>query len=140
MSDLMFTAADIVEMRAFNEANLPHTAGLRSGTKSYESGGTGGAIVWASGDPTWVEPCRVSPAQPPQEQLSAGSVVNTNEYWCVMAQDVSVPVNSGTTFYRLEVTHDLPGVASPLNLYIRGTPYRSYEMERKVLCTTEAPQ
>jgi hypothetical protein len=138
MTDVLFTAADLAEMRAFNEANLPHTAGLRSGTRDFSP--TGSGITWSPGDPTWVEPCRVSPAIPPQERLSAGSITNINEFWVVLAQDVSVPVNTSTTHYRLEVTHTIPGLASPLMLYVKGTPYRSYEMLRKVLCTTEAPK
>jgi hypothetical protein len=70
--DVLFTAADVAEMRAFSDANLPHTAGLRSGTKTFEAGGTGGAIAWAGGDPTWTDDCRISPASTPQEQLSSG--------------------------------------------------------------------
>jgi hypothetical protein len=138
MADVLFTTADIAEMRAFNDANLPHTAGLRQGTKDY--GPSGGGIVWAGGDPTWVEPCRVSPASTPQENLSSGSITNLNEFWVVLRQGVAVPVNSGSTFYRLEVTHSIPGLASPVFLYVKGTPFRSYEMLRKVLCTTEAPK
>jgi len=140
MAEALFTAADLASMRAFNEANLPHTAGLRSGTKTFEPGGTGAAIVWAGGDPTWVDNCRLSPAAPPQERLSAGSVTNLNEFWVVLPQARSVPVNTSTTYYRLEVTHDIPGLVSPLPLYVKGTPFRSYEMLRKVLCTTEAPK
>jgi hypothetical protein len=58
----------------------------------------------------------------------------------VLPQSRSVPVNTGATYYRLEVTHDIPGLTSPLSLYLKGTPSRSYEMLRKVLCTTEAPK
>jgi hypothetical protein len=143
MTDVLFTAADVAEMRAFSDANLPHTAGLRQGTKTFEPGGTGGAIAWAGGDPTWAEPCRVSPASTPQERLSSGS---DHEPERVLGGDAAgrerATEHGGTvsTYYRLEVTHDIPGLTSPLMLYLKGTPSRSYEMLRKVLCTTEAPK
>lgn len=140
MASSIFTTSEIEEMQAENDANLPHTAGLRQGTKTFEPGGTGGAIVWAGGDPTWVEPCRISPASVPQEKLSSGSITNLNEFWVVLAQSVAVPVNSGSTYYRLEITHDIPGLASPLMLYHKGAQFRSYEMMRKELMTTEMPK
>jgi len=137
----LFTAADLAEMRALNEANLPHSAALRVGNKTWEPGGTDSDIDWhLPSDPVWTEPCRMSPASPPQEQLASGTVTNTNTFYVVFAQDVSVPVNSADTFYRLEVTHDIPGITSPLMLYVEGQFFRTYEMERKVLCTTEAPK
>src|SRR5215213_5099396 len=105
MPDMLFTTSDIEEMQAFSDANLPHTAGLRQGTKTFEPGGTGGSIVWAGGDPTWVEPCRISPASVPQENLSAVSITNLNEFWVVMRQGAVMPQNVSNTYYRLEVTH-----------------------------------
>jgi hypothetical protein len=85
------------------------------------------------GRPTPWRTCRISPASTPQEQLSSGSITNLNEFWVVLPQSASVPVNTGPTYYRLEVTHDIPGLTSPLPLYLKGTPSRSYEMLRKVL-------
>lgn len=140
MGTTLFSAADLAEMRALSDANLPHTAALRTGTKTWEAGGTGAAIAWAGGDATALGGCRLSPASTPQENLSSGSITNLNEFWVVLPQSVSVPVNAAATYYRLEVTHDIPGLPSPLLLYVKGTPFRSYEMLRKVLCTTEAPK
>jgi hypothetical protein len=134
----LFTAADIADMRAFNDANLPDTIGLRSGTKTYGPGGSG-SIVWASGDPTWTEPCRVSPASTPQEALSAGAITEVKDFWVVTREGVIVPQNTGTTFYRLEWVHGITGLTSPFMLYLRGTPLRSYRMLSKFLCTTVAP-
>jgi hypothetical protein len=136
----LFTAADIADMKAFNDANLPDTIGLRSGTKTYGPGGSG-SIVWAPGDPTWTEPCRVSPASTPQEALSAGAITEVKDFWVITREGVIVPQNSGTTFYRLEWQRDINADPLPplFMLYLRGTPLRSYRMLSKFLCTTVAP-
>lgn len=138
---VLFTAADLAEMRAENDANLPHSVVIEQGVVTFEPGGTRSGIVWAI-EPVATEPCRISPASAPQERLSAGAITEIKLFYVVMRVGASVPQNTadGLTFYRLRVTHDIAGFASPLTLYLVGTPGHSFEMERKVLCTTEAPQ
>ena len=136
---VLFTAADLAEMRAFNEANLPDTVALRPGVKTFEPGGTGSKIVWSVLDPTWTEPARVSNANAPQERLSAGSITEIRDFWVVTREGVVVPQNSGTTFYRLEWVHGITGLVSPFLLYLKGTPLRSFRMLARFLCTSEAP-
>lgn len=141
---VLFTAADIAEMRAFNEANLPDSVALRHGSQVYEPGGTRGPVVWDL-NPTWTEPCRVSPASPPQEQLTAGSLSEVKDFFLVTREGVAIPSNyvalDGTAhFYRLEWVHGITGLTSPFLLYLRGTPLRSYRMLSKFLCHTVAPQ
>lgn len=140
MTDVLFTAADIAEMRAFSDANLPHSAAIQQGTRSFEAGGTGGKITWAA-DPVATEACRLSPASAPQESLTGGSVANVREFYVTMEHAAMVPADTaGTTLYRLAVTHDMSGAPSPLYLYPVGTPVRSYEMLRKILTTTVSPK
>jgi hypothetical protein len=139
MSEVMLSAADLEEMRAFNDANLPHSAAIEQGTRTFEPGGTAGPITW-NPVPLATEPCRISPASVPQEQMTAGSLTSVREFYVTMREGAAVPADSTNTFQRISVTHDRSGAPSPLRLYPIGTPVRSYEMLRKVLCTTTAPQ
>ena len=141
MPDVLFTAADIAEMRAFNDANLPDTVALRHGTRTYEAGGTRGPIVWDGGDPMWTEPARVSPASAPQEQLTGGSVQDARELIAIMRDGVSIPRDDGDDFYRLEWTHTITGLASPFMLYdLRAVEVRTFRMMAKYLGSVVAPQ
>jgi hypothetical protein len=138
--DTLFTAADITEMRAFSDANLPDTVVLRRGVRTRVSGGSYSAAVWDAGA-TWTEPCRVSPASAPQEKLSSGSIAEIRDFWVVTRHGVTIPKDesSGATtqnVYRLEWTHGITGVPSPFLLYYRGAPLRSYRMESKHLCSS----
>ena len=136
----VFTTDDIAEMRAFNDANLPDTVGLRHGTRTYEPGGTM-ALVWDGGDPTWVEPARVSPNGTPQERITAGSIQDVNELFAIMREGVTVPRDTGADFYRLEWTHTIAGLTNPFLLYdLRPVEIRSVRMLTKVLVSTQAPQ
>ena len=139
MTHVVFTAADLSEMRAFNDANLKDSIALRHGTRTYEPGGTLGPIEWDA-DPVWTEPARVSPASTPQERLTAGSISEVKDFWAIMREGVIVPSNDADDVYRLEWTHDITGLTNPFLLYLRGTPLRSYRMLSKFLCSTVAPQ
>jgi hypothetical protein len=135
----VFTAADIAELKALNDAHLPHTAKLFRGARTSEPGGTGSYIAWEP-DPLWEEPARISPSSAPQEQLSAGSITNVDDVWLVTREGVSIPRNTGTTYYKINFEHDLTGVTNPLPLSLRGQPFRSYRALSKFLMTTVMPK
>lgn len=139
MSEVLFSATDLAEMRAFSDANLPDTVALRRGVRTRVSGGTYSAPVWDVAV-LWTEPCRVSPASAPQEQLTAGSITEIRDFFVITREGVSVPKDeaSGATtqnVYRLEWVHGITGVTSPFLLYLKGTPLRSYRMLSKFLCS-----
>jgi hypothetical protein len=130
VSDVLFDATDLAEMRAFNEANLPHTADVEAWTRVREPGGTY-TTSWT------VEqndlPCRLATVGAPAERLASGTFAEVKEF----RVDFDVDVSIATLNRRLVVTHTIPGLASPLTLYVTGVPARTYEMQRTVLATTE---
>jgi hypothetical protein len=129
MSEL-FTTADLAEMRAFNEANLPHTADVEAWTRVREPGGTY-VTTWAT-EQTGL-PCRAATVGSPAERLASGTFAEVKEF--AVAFDVDVMIAASNR--RIILTHDIPGIASPITLYVTGSEARTYEMERVVLCTTE---
>ena len=137
---IVFTAADVAELAAANDANLPYTVALRHGVRTYEAGGTRGPVVWDAGDPLWTEPARVNSAGAPQERLTAGALQNVTDFTVVTRRGVSVPVDDGDDFYRLEWTHDIAGLTSPFLLYRARHVIHSYPAQSKFIATSEAPQ
>lgn len=129
MTAPLFTPADLAEMRALNEANLPHSGVIQSAATSSAGGGET-TTVWST---VATEPCRLSPATPAQEQLTAGAVREIKDFYVVFAQDVVVSANN-----RVTVTHDIPGLSSPVTLEVTGVAGRSFEMLRKVTATIVA--
>ena len=130
MSDVLFDATDLAEMQAFAAANRPHTAVVQQWTRAREPGGT-----YVT---TWVTeqsglPCRLATVGTPTERLASGTFAAVSEYRCAFDVDVLIAPSNR----RLVVTHDIPGVASPLTLYVTGSEARTYEMERVVLGTTQ---
>ena len=130
MTDLLFTPADLAEMQAFGAANRPHTADVEAWTRVREPGGTYTT--------TWVVeqndlPCRLATVGTPTERLASGSFTEVKEFRCAFDVDVAIAASNR----RLVVTHDIPGLASPLTVLVTGSEAHTYEMERVVLCTTE---
>lgn len=133
MSEVLFSAADLAEMRAFNDANLPHTADVESWSRVREPGGTY-VSTWA--DEQSGLPCRLATVGAPAERLASGTFAEVKEFRVDFAVDVMIASSNR----RLIVTHDIPGLVSPLTLYVTGVPARTYEMQRTVLATTEGGQ
>lgn len=130
MSEVLFTAADLAEMQAFAAANHPHTADVEAWTRVREPGGTYTT--------TWVVeqndlPCRLATVGTPTERLASGTFNEVKEFRATFDVDVSI----ASINRRLVITHDLPGIASPLTVLVTGSKVQTYEMERVVLCTTE---
>ena len=129
MSDLLFTPADLAEMRALSEANLPHSCDVQHGTRTREAGGTY-TTNWT------VEqndvPCRLATIGTPAERLSAGSLREIKEFEVVFPYGTWINPER-----RLVITHDIPDLASPLTLYVSGSPARTSEMQSAVIGTTE---
>jgi hypothetical protein len=69
----------------------------------------------------------------PTERLASGSFTEVKEFRCAFDVDVAIAASNR----RLVVTHDIPGLASPLTVLVTGSEAHTYEMERVVLCTTE---
>jgi hypothetical protein len=132
MSDLLFTAADLAEMQAFSAANLPHTADVEAWTRVREPGGTY-TTTWTVVEGLTDLPCRASTVGTPAERLASGTFAEVKEFAVVFDVDVMIAASNR----RLVLTHDIPGIASPITLYVTGSEARTYEMERVVLCTTE---
>lgn len=130
MSEVLFSPSELAEMQAFGAANRPHTADVEAWTRVREPGGTY-VTTWA------VEqndlPCRAATVGTPTERLASGTYGEVKEFR--VAFDVDVSIASANR--RLVLTHDIPGVVSPVTLYVTGSEARTYEMERVVLCTTE---
>lgn len=129
----LFTAADLLEMRAENEANLPHTADVEAWTRVREPGGTY-VTTWATEQSDL--PCRLATVGSPTERLASGTFAEVKEFRVTF--DVDVLIASSNR--RLIVTHTIPGIASPLTLYVTGVKSGTYEMQRTVLATTEGGQ
>lgn len=129
------------EVKAISDAHLPDDIALRRGVRTRVSGGTYSAPVW-DGSVQWTKKGRVSPATPPQERLSAGSITEIKDFFVVFTEGTAVPRDgqaSATTqtVYRLEWTSGVPGVTDPVLMYLRGTPLRSYRALSKFLVSTE---
>lgn len=123
-------------VKSMSDDALIHSVVVKQATRVRENGGTY-TVNWAGASTVGTYDCRLSPATPPQERLSAGSVTEIKDFWVVTANTVAIPKDSGNTLYRLEVTHDLTNIATPIVLYHKGTPIRSFEGLRKHLCSTE---
>lgn len=123
------TAADLADLRALNAANLPHTCDVELGTRTRQPGGTY-TTNWT------VEqndvPCRLATIGTPAERLSAGSLAEIKEFEVVFPYGTWVNPER-----RLVITHSIPDLASPLTLYVTGSPARTYEMQSAVIGTTE---
>ena len=127
----LFSASDLAEMQAFNAASLPHTATVEQWTRTREPGGTY-VTTWVTEQSAL--PCRLATVGTPTERLASGTFAAVTEFRVSFA--VSVQIASSNR--RLVITHDIPGIASPLTLYVTGSEARTYEMERTLLGTTEA--
>ena len=133
MSDVLFDATDLTDARAFNAANLPHTADVEAWTRVREPGGTY-VTTWA-GEQSDL-PCRLAVVGSPTERLASGTFVEVKEFRVDFAVDVEIEASNR----RVIVTHDIPSLANPLTLYVTGIPARTYEMQRTVLATTQGGQ
>jgi hypothetical protein len=133
VSEVLFDATDLAVMRAFNDANLPHTADVEAWTRVREPGGTY-TTTWT------VEqndlPCRLATVGTPAERLASGSFSEVKEFRVDFAYGTLIAPSNR----RLVITHTLPGIASPLTMYVTGIPARTYEMQYTVLATTEGGQ
>lgn len=130
MPDLLFSTADLADMQAFGAANRPHTADVQHRVSVRQPGGTF-TDTWPTEQTAL--PCRLATVGTPAERLTAGSFAEIKEFR--VAFDVDVQINSADR--RLVVTHDVPGIPSPITLYVTGSTAHSFEMERVVLATTE---
>lgn len=130
MSEVLFDATGLAEMRAFNAANLPHTADVEAWTRVREPGGTY-TTTWAPEQSSL--PCRLATVGTPTERLASGSFSEVKEFRVDFAYATLIAPSNR----RLVITHTLPGIASPLTLYVTGIPARTYEMQYTVLATTE---
>jgi hypothetical protein len=128
--DTLFTTADLAEMRAFSDANLPHSATVQAWTRVREPGGTY-VTTWSTEQSGL--PCRLATVGTPTERLASGTFTEVKEFRVVFAADAVIAAGNR----RLVVTHTIPGLASPLTLYVTGVEAKTYEMQRGVLATTE---
>jgi hypothetical protein len=126
----LFTAADLADMRAFAAANRPHTADVEAKTIVRQPGGTN-VVTWVPEQTAL--PCRLATVGTPAERLTAGTFHEVKEFRA--AFDVEVSISAADR--RIVVTHDIPGIPSPIALLVTGSEAHTYEMERVVLCTTE---
>lgn len=133
MSEVLFTASDLAEMQAFNDANLPHTCDVDVWSRVREPGGTYTSSWTTEQDAV---PCRLAIIGTPEEKLASGTLREFKDFRVDFAVDVSVAVANR----RMVITHDIPGLPSPLTLYPTGSLARTYEMQRTVLATTEGGQ
>lgn len=129
MSDVLMLPADLAEMRAFSEGNLPHRCNVELGTRTREQGGTY-TTNWTVEQAA--VPCRLSTVGTPAERLSAGSLAEIKEFEIVFPYGTWI-----NPARRLVITHAIPDLTSPLTLYPTGSPARTYEMQSAVLATTE---
>jgi hypothetical protein len=130
--DTLFTTADLAEMRAFGAANRPHTAAVEAWTRTREPGGTY-VTTWVGVSGQGALPCRAATVGTPAERLASGTFAEVKEMRVAFDVDVMIPSENR----RIILTHDIPGLASPVTLYVTGSEARTFEMERIVLCTTE---
>ena len=129
MSDVLFTASDLAEMRAFNAANLPHTCDVEHWTRVREPGGTFTSSWVVEQDNV---PCRLAIIGTPEERLASGTLTEFKDFRVDFAVGVTVEVANR----KITITHDIPALPSPLTLYPKGSLSRTYEMQRTVLAST----
>lgn len=135
MSEVLFTASDLAEMQAFNEANLPHTCAVEAWGRVREPGGTY-VTTWTPVSGQTALPCRMATVGTPDERLTSGTLAEVKEFRIDFAVSVQIP----SANRRLVITHDIAGLTSPITLYVTGSLARTYEMQRTVLATTEGGQ
>ena len=125
----LFSTADLTDLRAFSEANLPHTADVVAAGTAVDDGGGEYTLPWNVVEQNDL-PCRFAPSRVQIEQIIAGAIREVKDI------DVFFDVNVAVaTTRRLTLTHDNPALPNPVTLEVTGYVARTYEMERKVLCS-----
>lgn len=110
----LFSDTDLAELRAMNDANLDCLADVYRPTKTRGPGGVETVAYPVTPDATGL-PCRLSPANTPQKQLTADALVLDARCVLVFAANADVMVND-----RLVVTGAMAGESFTATLLLDG--------------------
>lgn len=129
----IFDPASLAELRAFAERAMTATAAIQSRTTTEGVGGDDGD-TWTTVEGLDAVPCSFRPAAAPNEVVVADAEQAVATYLVKLPHGTPV-----TAPQRLVITHERPGIPSPLTLDVVGPYFRSTEISRWVQCTLVGP-